>query len=100
MQTMTRVSTSLLFPTESNSSQKTDLITSVVIPREKYPVEKPVFFAAAMHDYISLGILGIATTKYHCKNATIREFYDGHWLMMSSPAEVNAALFSWIMDQI
>ncbi|KJA25746.1 hypothetical protein HYPSUDRAFT_160201 [Hypholoma sublateritium FD-334 SS-4] len=71
-----------------------------VIPREKYPVNQPVFFAAAMHDYISLGILSIATTKYHCKKATIREFHDGHWLMMSSPAEVNAALFSWIMDQI
>ncbi|KAF9056498.1 Alpha/Beta hydrolase protein [Panaeolus papilionaceus] len=67
---------------------------------ENYPIDKPVFFGAATHDYISRSVLGIATTNYHCKNATIREFHDGHWLMMSSPAEVNTALFSWIMDVV
>ncbi|KAF8167780.1 Alpha/Beta hydrolase protein [Crassisporium funariophilum] len=67
---------------------------------EQYPINKPVFFGAANHDYISRAVLGIATVKYHCKNATVREFHDGHWLPMSSPAEVNAALFSWIMDVV
>ncbi|PPQ63010.1 hypothetical protein CVT24_006116 [Panaeolus cyanescens] len=70
------------------------------VPLDNYPVHKPVFFGAANHDYISRSVLGIATTNYHCKNATIREFHDGHWLMMSSPSEVNAALFSWIMDVV
>ncbi|KAF8973706.1 Alpha/Beta hydrolase protein [Flammula alnicola] len=70
------------------------------IPLERYPVHQPVFFAAANHDYISRSTLGVAIINYNCKNATIREFQDGHWLMMSSPAEVNAALFSWIMDCI
>ncbi|KAF9474105.1 alpha/beta-hydrolase [Pholiota conissans] len=70
------------------------------IPLEKYPVDQPVFFAAAFHDYISPAVLSIAIIKYHCKYVTVREFQDGHWLMMSSPREVNAALFSWIMDCI
>ncbi|KAF4623185.1 hypothetical protein D9613_002096 [Agrocybe pediades] len=70
------------------------------VPLEKYPIEKPVFYAAANHDYISLSILGIATINHNCPNATIREFHGGHWLMLSSPDELNAALFSWIMDCI
>jgi pimeloyl-ACP methyl ester carboxylesterase len=72
----------------------------LAISLEKYTVNRPVFFAAAFHDYISPALLGIAVIKHNCKNATIREFQDGHWLMMSSPREVNAALFSWIMDCI
>ncbi|KDR85323.1 hypothetical protein GALMADRAFT_234143 [Galerina marginata CBS 339.88] len=70
------------------------------IPLERYPVKKPVFFAAANHDYISRSILGVAITNYHCTNPTVREFHEGHWLMLSSPAEVNVALVSWIMDCI
>jgi len=74
--------------------------TLPAIPLEKYPITKPVFFAAASHDYISLSVLGIATINHNCSNATIREFNDGHWLMLSSPAELNAAIFSWVMDCI
>ncbi|CAA7259938.1 unnamed protein product [Cyclocybe aegerita] len=68
------------------------------IPLDSYPIHKPVFFAAANHDRISQSVLGIAVTSYHCKNTSVRKFNDGHWLMMSSPSEVNQALFSWIMD--
>jgi len=70
------------------------------IPLEKYSVEKPVFFAAAHHDYISHALISIAQTKHHCKNVTVREFQAGHWLMMSTASELNVALFSWIMDCI
>ncbi|KAF8078746.1 Alpha/Beta hydrolase protein [Lyophyllum atratum] len=61
---------------------------------------QPVFFAAARHDYISRSVLGIATTNHNCQDASIREFSAGHWLMVSHHAEVNAALFSWIMDVV
>ncbi|KAF8912984.1 Alpha/Beta hydrolase protein [Gymnopilus junonius] len=70
------------------------------IPLELYHVAKPVLFAAATHDYISPAILGIATTNYHCKTSTIRQFNEGHWLMLSAPAELNVALLSWVMDCI
>ncbi|TFK77217.1 alpha/beta-hydrolase [Pluteus cervinus] len=70
------------------------------IPTDNYIVHKPVFFAAARHDYISWSTLGIATTNRHCRAATIREFSTGHWLMISSPSEVNHALFDWVMDVV
>lgn len=70
------------------------------IALDRYPVDQPVFFGSAIQDYFSPPVLGIATTNYHCQNATIREFQDGHWLMLSSPNEVNTVLFSWIMDCI
>lgn len=73
---------------------------TLAIALDRYPVDQPVFFGSAIQDYISPSVLGIATTNYHCRNATIREFQDGHWLMLSSPNEVSTVLFSWIMDCI
>ncbi|GLB36032.1 putative alpha beta-hydrolase [Lyophyllum shimeji] len=70
------------------------------IPLENYVIKRPVFFAAARHDYISRSVLGIAMTNHNCQNASVREFNAGHWLMLSHAGEVNAALFNWIMDLV
>jgi len=70
------------------------------IPAARYSIEKPVFFAAAHHDYISRALIGISQIRHHCKDATIREYYDGHWLMISSAGQINVGLYSWIMDCI
>jgi len=70
------------------------------IPLERYKIDQPVFFAAAHHDFLSRSVHGIASTKYDCNHATIREFQAGHWLMLSAPTLVNSALNSWIMDII
>jgi hypothetical protein len=70
----------------------------LAIPFHKYCINQPVFFGAANHDYISRSIIGIASTYRTCKNATIREFQTGRWLMLSHPKQVNEALYTWIMD--
>ncbi|TFK36833.1 Alpha/Beta hydrolase protein [Crucibulum laeve] len=71
-----------------------------LVPLEKYTIKVPVFFGAAHYDYISRSVQGIATTTQYCTNATIREFYQGHWLQVAAPAEVNRELYSWMMDII
>ncbi|KAF9521696.1 Alpha/Beta hydrolase protein [Crepidotus variabilis] len=71
-----------------------------LIPIDKYRLEKPAFLATAKHDYVSPALLAIETMKNDCNNLTIREFYEGHWIMMASPAKLNEALYSWIMDHI
>ncbi|KAF9462115.1 Alpha/Beta hydrolase protein [Collybia nuda] len=68
------------------------------IPLDNYTIGQPVFFGAARFDYISHAVLGIAATNRHCKDASLREFNAGHWLILSNHTDVNRALLSWVMD--
>lgn len=66
------------------------------IPLDKYDITKPVFFAAATNDYICLSAFGKTIVDKHCKNATIREFDAGHWVLLSHADELNGELEAWI----
>ncbi|KAF9455041.1 alpha/beta-hydrolase [Macrolepiota fuliginosa MF-IS2] len=71
-----------------------------VIPLEKYNITKPVFLGSPTHDYISRSQISIVTVRHHCPNATIREFNDGRWFIISSARQINHALHSWVMDLV
>lgn len=79
---------------------ETDASFIVVIPLEKYRITKPVFFGTPTHDYISRTPISIAMINHHCPNATIREFNDGRWFIISSARQLNHALHSWVMDLV
>ncbi len=78
-------------------------MSTTAVPIEKYSVEKPVFFGAALEDYAALDPNSVgmdpmdkASLAKYCKNATIREFKANHWLTLQAPDKVNKELLSWI----
>ncbi|KAI5122578.1 hypothetical protein M0805_004795 [Coniferiporia weirii] len=68
------------------------------IPTEKYIVKKPVFFGAALRDYICIAPAGKLTTQKTCPNATIVDFDTDHWINLAAPEKLNAELLKWIQS--
>ncbi|KAG7096103.1 hypothetical protein E1B28_006779 [Marasmius oreades] len=66
------------------------------VPQNRYVIRKPVFFGAALDDYVSLPSEGKELTKKFCMNATVRDFKANHWMHLQIPDEVNQALLDWI----
>lgn len=67
------------------------------IPTTSYDIHKPVFFGAALRDYICLESMGKVYTAQYCKGGTtVRDFDTGHWVMLEAKDEVNKELSEWI----
>jgi pimeloyl-ACP methyl ester carboxylesterase len=68
------------------------------IPPDRYDVKVPVFFGAALRDYVCLAQLGKEHTARRCSHpSTIIKEYDGdHWIMFSHAEQIAADLHSWI----
>lgn len=67
------------------------------IAPENIPIQQPVFFGAAMKDYVCLGAVGKASAAQYCKGPlTIKEFDAGHWLMWEEKDKLNGELLEWI----
>ena len=63
----------------------------------------PIFFGAAMRDYVCLAQMGIqllTSEPFQKHNVTIREFDGDHWIILSHAAEINEALLAWIEDVV
>ncbi|TFY71315.1 hypothetical protein EVG20_g1709 [Dentipellis fragilis] len=68
-----------------------------LVPLEAYDLPFPIFFGAAKKDFISLPSAALASLQRHAKGAlTVKEFEADHWLTLSHPAELNAALEEWV----
>ena len=67
------------------------------IPQENAIIQKPVFFGAALRDYIVIAPIFIeATTKFSNNKLTIHEYDTGHWVMLEAKDRFNSDLLHWI----
>ncbi|KAG6819322.1 hypothetical protein H0H93_012959 [Arthromyces matolae] len=74
-----------------------DVEDSEGIPKENIVVQKPVFLAAALKDYVSLAALQKAATARFVKGPlTIKDFDAGHWVLWEEKDRVNDELLDWI----
>ncbi|KAJ8083473.1 hypothetical protein PM082_009347 [Marasmius tenuissimus] len=67
------------------------------VPLSCYTLNLPVFFGAALDDYISLPSIGRDMTTRFCKHEKTRvhDFKASHWLHLQIPEEVNEVLLDW-----
>ncbi|THV06216.1 alpha/beta-hydrolase [Dendrothele bispora CBS 962.96] len=66
------------------------------IPLPNYTISQPVFYGAALEDYICLPLLSKPNMDKYCKNLTYKEFKANHWIMLQVPDEVNRELLAWV----
>lgn len=67
------------------------------IPVDRYKTDKPVFFGAALEDYVAIAAVNILRTKSMCENLTVKEFQANHWVQLQLPNEVNKELAAWLV---
>ncbi|KAF5339511.1 hypothetical protein D9758_016369 [Tetrapyrgos nigripes] len=68
------------------------------IPQENALIHGPVFFGAALRDYISVSapIYLAGALVSSTSTVTTREYNSGHWVQLAFPEEVNGDLLQWI----
>lgn len=67
------------------------------------PTTSPIFFGAALKDYICLAPLQkrtFADPKFKDHQVTIRDFDADHWLILSHADEINKELDTWLESVI
>ncbi|EJD04163.1 alpha/beta-hydrolase [Fomitiporia mediterranea MF3/22] len=73
---------------------------SMEIDPDKLIVHKPVFYGAALQDYICLADFGKAAAQRFCPNARIVDFETDHWIMMAAPDKLNTELLDWLESDV
>ncbi|KAF8064072.1 alpha/beta-hydrolase [Lyophyllum atratum] len=67
------------------------------IAKENLIIRQPVFFGAALKDYVCVAAIGKAVSQQYCKGSlTIKEFDAGHALVWEEKNKVNKELLEWI----
>ncbi|THV00057.1 alpha/beta-hydrolase [Dendrothele bispora CBS 962.96] len=67
------------------------------IPSENAVLKKPVFFGAALRDYVALAATFIAAALQNSNDTlTIHQYDSGHWVQLEVKDEVNSDLLQWI----
>ncbi|KAF5345629.1 hypothetical protein D9758_015161 [Tetrapyrgos nigripes] len=68
------------------------------IPHKNALIRSPIFFGAALRDYITASAPVYMAGALVASNytATIREYNSDHWLQMALPDQVNGDLLEWI----
>ncbi|KAJ4467013.1 alpha/beta-hydrolase [Lentinula aciculospora] len=81
-----------------------EIVTSTIerdddqgIPQENLTIKKPVFFGAALEDYVCVAAIEITTILQTSENVTTIHQYDsGHWVQLEAKDQVNSDLLTWI----
>ncbi|KAK1235751.1 hypothetical protein PQX77_001009 [Marasmius sp. AFHP31] len=70
------------------------------IPLARYTLDIPVFFGAALDDYISLPSIGKDMTATFCKHekTRIHDFKANHWVHLHVPEQVNEVILDWLIS--
>ncbi|KAK1221426.1 hypothetical protein PQX77_015764 [Marasmius sp. AFHP31] len=66
------------------------------IPPENVVLKKPVFFGAALQDFVAIAPVQVKATLDTSTNSTIHLYNAGHWVHWETKDEVNRDLLSWI----
>ncbi|KAK1224640.1 hypothetical protein PQX77_012442 [Marasmius sp. AFHP31] len=66
------------------------------IPSENLVIQKPVFFGAALQDFVAIAPVQIKATLDTSANSTICLYNAGHWVHWQAKDEVNRDLLGWI----
>jgi soluble epoxide hydrolase / lipid-phosphate phosphatase len=67
------------------------------IPPENAFIQKPVFFGAALRDYVAVAPIFIQSAiEFSNSSLTIREYDSSHWVLLEAKDEVNNDLLQWI----
>lgn len=71
------------------------------IPKSRYlpPTSSPIFFGAALKDYICLAAVqkGLVTDhRFKDHNVTIHDYDADHWLILSHAKDISSDLDSWL----
>ena len=75
-------------------------LQAIKIDPERLVIRKPVFFGAALYDYVCIPQIGVATIEKLCPNAKIVEFETDHWIMWAAPDRLNKELLDWIEKDV
>lgn len=70
--------------------------TTLEIPKERYIINKPVFFGGCARDSTCIVEDNKAIINAMCPNATIVDFDTGHWVLKQAKEKVNQKLLNWI----
>ncbi|KAJ7588150.1 alpha/beta-hydrolase [Mycena floridula] len=76
-----------------------DFNDNLAIPKQNIMVTKPVFFGAALRDFVALASVQKMVVAKTCTNTTVCEYDAGHWVMVEKKDEVNRDLLAWIEIQ-
>ena len=63
-------------------------------------IKAPVFFAAALRDYICLPGVGKEVARKFCANVRIVDFDTDHWINLAARDKVNEELLEWIKTDV
>ncbi|KAJ3714452.1 Alpha/Beta hydrolase protein [Lentinula raphanica] len=67
------------------------------IPQDNLTIKKPVFFGAALRDYVAIAASHISRTLQASENTTtIHEYNSGHWAMFEVAVQLNSDLLAWV----
>ncbi|KAL0572069.1 hypothetical protein V5O48_009887 [Marasmius crinis-equi] len=66
------------------------------IPSQNLIVNKPVFFGAALADFVVIAAIQLQTTMNSTTNSTLHLYNGGHWIHWQQKDEVNRDLLAWI----
>ncbi|KAF9069431.1 hypothetical protein BDP27DRAFT_1420893 [Rhodocollybia butyracea] len=68
-----------------------------MVSLDKYVLNMPIFFGAALEDYIGLPSIGGAAVAKACTNVTVKDFQANHWPVLQVP---DRELLSWIRARL
>ncbi|KAF9266690.1 alpha/beta-hydrolase [Marasmius fiardii PR-910] len=66
------------------------------VPEDSKIVTKPVFFGAALRDFVAVAPVMVSGTLGDSANSTIRTYGGGHWVHWESKDQVNPDLHAWL----
>ncbi|KAF9022510.1 alpha/beta-hydrolase [Hymenopellis radicata] len=77
-----------------------DRLDNQGIPESNATFNKPVFFAGASRDYISIVALMRAAFFQYAPDFIFQDYDSGHWVMIERADEVNKDLLEWLEGSV
>jgi hypothetical protein len=76
------------------------ILLIVGIPKERWAITQPVFFGAALKDYVCLPDPPKASMQKYCQILTIKDYDSDHWVQLSHHKALNRDLELWIEETV
>ncbi|KAL0580890.1 hypothetical protein V5O48_001083 [Marasmius crinis-equi] len=81
--------------------ENNDLTDNVALPKERWHIQQPSFYAVALRDAICPPQRGKAVMeKYARAEVKVAEFKTGHWIHLEAPDLLNKELENWLVELV
>ncbi|KAL0063075.1 hypothetical protein AAF712_009982 [Marasmius tenuissimus] len=79
--------------------ENTDLEDNMALPKERWYIQQPSFYAIGLRDAICPSQRGKTTMeKYARAEVRVAEFETGHWIHLEAPSLLNRELEAWLTE--